>query len=672
MQIQITEGCQRHYNKSMSDFEIVQLQNPTIFQIAGGLNYRGEWDNGTEYVIGDVVYFEGSSYVSTADANTGNAVTDNSKWQLIAQMGDTGAQGATGVTGGQGIKGDTGNTGSAGAKGDTGSQGAAGNTGVAGAKGDTGSTGSTGAKGDTGSAGAVGATGVGEQGDTGEAGVSDTPGDTGVQGATGANGAAGAKGDTGSAGAKGDTGSQGAVGNTGVGNTGVAGAKGDTGSAGAAGNTGVAGAKGDTGTHGDTGVAGDTGVSDVPGDTGVQGVKGDTGSTGSTGSTGAKGDTGNTGAAGNTGVTGAVGNTGVQGNTGVAGAVGNTGVQGVAGNTGVQGDTGVRGLFGGQSFSFQFSTTTADADPGAGLLRFNHATYSSVTQLFVDLADANATDITAWLDSFDDVTNPITGVLKLFSISDNTKWVLFKVTAWTTATGYRKLTVTYVSHNGALTTTAGDTVMTFTPAGYKGDTGSTGSTGSTGAKGDTGNTGAAGNTGVTGNTGVAGAVGNTGVAGAVGATGAAGNTGVTGATGIAQPSLSVADDSFSGITNTMTAGTGVVLGNVCYVGSDGKMELADMDAVATAFAMAIALGTIADNASGSFGLWGYMRDDSAYNFTPGQPIYLSGTPGAITQTAPSGTDDVVQILGIAMTADIWYFNPQLVQVEHTQGGQMIY
>lgn len=127
--------------------------------------------------------------------------------------------------------------------------------------------------------------------------------------------------------------------------------------------------------------------------------------------------------------------------------------------------------------------------------------------------------------------------------------------------------------------------------------------------------------------------------------------------------ISVADVTFSGITSTLTAGEALVLGDVCYLKSDGKMWKADADAIATASATAIALATISANATGSFGMHGYLRNDTAYAWTVGGLLYLSTTAGAITKTAPSGTDDVVQILGQAYTADIIYFNPQLVQVE---------
>jgi hypothetical protein len=116
---------------------------------------------------------------------------------------------------------------------------------------------------------------------------------------------------------------------------------------------------------------------------------------------------------------------------------------------------------------------------------------------------------------------------------------------------------------------------------------------------------------------------------------------------------------------TATAGENLTIGNVCYRKSDGKMWKADASAIATSSAIVIALGTINADASGSFGIHGLMRDDSAFNWTVGGLIYLSETAGAMTQTAPTTTDSVTQILGVAYSADVMYWNPNLVQVEHT-------
>jgi hypothetical protein len=114
----------------------------------------------------------------------------------------------------------------------------------------------------------------------------------------------------------------------------------------------------------------------------------------------------------------------------------------------------------------------------------------------------------------------------------------------------------------------------------------------------------------------------------------------------------------------MTAGEGVAFGDVCYFKSDGKMWKADADAIASGYTIGMADATINADASGVFLLIGIARDDT-WAWTVGGAIYLSTTAGALTQTAPSGADDVVCVLGIATHADRMYFNPQLTPIEHT-------
>ena len=117
-----------------------------------------------------------------------------------------------------------------------------------------------------------------------------------------------------------------------------------------------------------------------------------------------------------------------------------------------------------------------------------------------------------------------------------------------------------------------------------------------------------------------------------------------------------ADHSYHGLTADLTAGTALALPNLCRVGSDGKMELTDADAAATMPGIALATESINENSSGIFLLVGFFRDDS-WDWTPGGMLYASATPGALTQTAPSGSGDVVQIVGVAITADVIYFTP---------------
>ena len=54
---------------------------------------------------------------------------------------------------------------------------------------------------------------------------------------------------------------------------------------------------------------------------------------------------------------------------------------------------------GGDSALFQYSTTTTDADPGAGKFRLNNATIASATIMYIDDLEFNGTDVSAWVQS---------------------------------------------------------------------------------------------------------------------------------------------------------------------------------------------------------------------------------------------------------------------------------
>lgn len=236
--------------------------------------------------------------------------------------------------------------------------------------------------------------------------------------------------EAGSVGATGPAGSAGGQGATGA--TGVQGATGTP--AGATGNTGVAGATGATGTAGATGA----------GATGATGVQGATGSPG--------GATGATGPAGSPG--------GATGPTGVAGA---TGGAGETGATGADGDPGPFG--GGVAIGYTFSTTTTDSDPGNGNLRLSNATQSSATVIRADLLDNLGNDVTAILDTFDDSTSTVKGYIRL-ATQDLLNWIVFKVTAVASPTGYRNISVTFVDSSASSPFTDGEDIwLLFTPSG---------------------------------------------------------------------------------------------------------------------------------------------------------------------------------------------------------------
>lgn len=129
----------------------------------------------------------------------------------------------------------------------------------------------------------------------------------------------------------------------------------------------------------------------------------------------------------------------------------------------------------------------------------------------------------------------------------------------------------------------------------------------------------------------------------------------------------ILDHRASGTAISLNANEAQAFGDVCFINSSGQAQLADADAIATAGVVAMCISpTVSADANGNYLLIGIARDDT-WNWTVGGLIYLSttGTTGnTLTQTAPSGADDVVQVLGVATHADRMYFNPQLVQIEH--------
>lgn len=128
------------------------------------------------------------------------------------------------------------------------------------------------------------------------------------------------------------------------------------------------------------------------------------------------------------------------------------------------------------------------------------------------------------------------------------------------------------------------------------------------------------------------------------------------------------DHTATGMKIALTAASNIAFGDVCYIASTGKATLIDADAIASMSAIAMCIdATINADASGNFLLMGIARDDT-WAWTVGGVIYgtVTGTTAnTLSQTAPTGADDVVQIMGVATHADRMFFNPQLVQIERS-------
>jgi len=127
--------------------------------------------------------------------------------------------------------------------------------------------------------------------------------------------------------------------------------------------------------------------------------------------------------------------------------------------------------------------------------------------------------------------------------------------------------------------------------------------------------------------------------------------------------LPASDHEAVGIISSEPVGETTAIGNLLYLKSDGEWYLADADAATTMPGLRIALEAKNDGESCKMLALGWARDDS-WNWTVGGLIFASDTAGAMTQTAPSGTGDQVQVVGVAYHADkIWFApSPNIVEL----------
>ena len=134
------------------------------------------------------------------------------------------------------------------------------------------------------------------------------------------------------------------------------------------------------------------------------------------------------------------------------------------------------------------------------------------------------------------------------------------------------------------------------------------------------------------------------------------------------PSLS-ADGKYTGTCITGTAGATLAFGDLVYLqASDSRWELADADAVGTAGTVLLGICVLAAAADGNATkilLHGNVRADTAFpTLTIGAPVYVGTTAGDVQVAAPTGADDVVRVVGYALTADSMLFMPSPDHITH--------
>ena len=128
-----------------------------------------------------------------------------------------------------------------------------------------------------------------------------------------------------------------------------------------------------------------------------------------------------------------------------------TGATGATGSTGSTGADGIGGL------AYTWSSPTPDSDPGAGAVRFNNATLSSVTAIYIDdtTAASGNPNVESWLLTWDDSTNSSDrGQVTVRKKAAQQNYAIYKISsASTDASGYVKLAVTHVDSAGSFSDT---------------------------------------------------------------------------------------------------------------------------------------------------------------------------------------------------------------------------
>jgi len=313
--------------------------------------------------------------------------------------------------------------------------------------------------------------------------------------------------------------------------------------------------------------------------------------------------------------------------------------------------------FGAIAYRWAFDSSTSMADPGTGDIRLNNATVASATAIAISAnsTDSGNPDLAGYIATWDDSTSDDKGKLIVRNADAPGTFAVFNVTAVTNNTTWFQLTVT-VDDNSGIFTAADLLYAAFIPTGDKGAAGSgdVSSNFSSGVDGE-----AVVQSGTGGKTLKRSTLTATVVKSVSGVQAAAGSEEVNIHANDLPIEPSANSTAVGNTSNDLAAGASVTAFQCCYLGSAGKWLLTDADAESTSKGLlAISLESKADTEAMRVALpSSIIRNDSWTWATVGAPIYLGTTAGAITLTAPSGTDDVVRIVGYVLTDDCIFFQP---------------
>lgn len=140
-------------------------------------------------------------------------------------------------------------------------------------------------------------------------------------------------------------------------------------------------------------------------------------------------------------------------------------IKGAAGSTGATGSTGAAGADGVSGFGLRYTfSTSTSTGPSSGQLRFNNATYSSATAIYLHETDRLGSNIASLLSTIADGSP-----LLVLDDNDSSAYAYFTLSNQTDNGSDRTFTVTHIASAGTL---SGNVSLTFAARGATGATGS--------------------------------------------------------------------------------------------------------------------------------------------------------------------------------------------------------
>lgn len=119
---------------------------------------------------------------------------------------------------------------------------------------------------------------------------------------------------------------------------------------------------------------------------------------------------------------------------------------------------------------------------------------------------------------------------------------------------------------------------------------------------------------------------------------------------------------WAGQSAVLRAGENIAQGNLVYVDSSGDIQRTDADSNVTIPCIAIALEAINNGQPGLVLMQGWIYN-AAWALDEGDYVFVSTAVGELTSTVPAGAGDQVQVVGIGLTEDLMYFNPDYTVLE---------